>query len=356
MITFRSIAVVTVAILVPSLSSQTPERQSQGENVVVAIVDGQRISEAELDAWVGDKLMRLKTEEYGLRNSTLQEHIDNLLLAREAAKRNMHVDSLVRKEVTEKTPIVTEAEAQAVIEVVAGKYQSMSAEQALKLASEDLRQRRLSKRRNEFLASLRATYPSTVAMEPPRLTRPIAAAQGQAIGPTNAPVSIVEFSDFQCPFCSQLSATLERLHRDYPDQVQVVFKHFPVHQQATRAAEAAWCAAQQNRFWEMQKILFAETNLVATEQFEELAKRVRLDMPSFKDCLHSSHTTTEVLRDYSDGVSLGVSATPTLFVNGQMFVGTKPYEAFRGIIDLELQRSAVRSQNTATMATESSKK
>jgi len=92
----------------------------------------------------------------------------------------------------------TEAEAQAVIEVVAGKYQSMSAEQALKLASEDLRQRRLSKRRNEFLASLRATYPSTVAMEPPRLTRPIAAAQGQAIGPTMRLFLLSNSQIFQC--------------------------------------------------------------------------------------------------------------------------------------------------------------
>ena len=355
MITFRSITVAAIAMLVPSLNAQAPEQQSQGRNMVVAVVDGQRISEAELDAWVGDKLMRLKTEEYGLRNSTLQEHIDGLLLAREAARRNMNVDSLVRKEVTEKTPSVTEAEAQAVIEAMAAKYQSMSAEQALKLASEDLRQRRLSKRRIEFLASLRTIYPSTVVIEPPRLTRPIAATQGQATGPVNAPVSIVEFSDFQCPFCSQLSTTLERLREDYSDQIQVVFKHFPVHPQATKAAEAAWCAAQQKRFWEMEKILFAETNLVATEQFDELAKRVDLDMPSFKDCLHSSHTATEVLRDYSDGVSLGVSATPTLFVNGQMIIGTKPYEAFRGIIDLELHRPAMLRQDTASIPTESLK-
>jgi len=355
MISFRFIAVAAVAILISSLNAQTPGRQSLGQNVVVAIVDGQPISEAELDTWIGDKLMRLRTEEYGLRNSALQEHIDNLLLAREAAKRNMSVNSLVRKEVTEKTPFVTEAEAQAVIEAVAGKYQNMSAEQALKLASEDLRQRRLSKRRIEFLASLRVIYPSTVVIEPPRLTRPIAAAQGQATGPMNAPVSIVEFSDFQCPFCSQLSATLERLRQDYPDQIQVVFKHFPVHQQATRAAEAAWCAAQQKRFWEMEKILFAETSLVATEQFEELAKRAGLDISSFKDCLHTPHTTTEVLRDYSDGVSVGVSATPTLFVNGQMIVGTKPYEAFRGIIDLELHRPAMLRQKTASMAAESSR-
>jgi protein-disulfide isomerase len=297
-----------------------------GESVV-AVVDGRAVQSTELDRLLGDKLLRLKAEEYAVQMAALNGYLDQVLLSREAERHSITVAELLRREVVERVPPVTEAEARAVLDTSPKATEQLEDGQAVKAAMEDLKRRRLAKRRGEFLASLRQRYPTQIRLEPPRLTLPITG--GQSKGPAEARVSIVVFSDFQCPYCSNLDSSLRRLGQEYGDQLRITSKQFPLagHRQAEKAAEAALCAAEQGRYWEMHDMLFSDQRSVAREQFSDLARRVGLDLLAFEGCMISHRSSAELARDVVDATSVGVNSTPTLFINGLLVLGAKPYVA-----------------------------
>jgi protein-disulfide isomerase len=319
-----------------ALASVTARAFAQG--MPVAVVDGKTVSSADLDAYMGDRLAHLKTEEYNLRIAALHEYLDELLVLQEAQRRGITVPELLTIEVTQRTPPVTEAEARAVFENSPRSSQRYSDDRALQATTEDIGRRRTAKRQSEFVASLRQQHPPEIKLEPPRLTRSIGG--GQSNRPA-APVSIVQFSDFQCPYCSALDTTLGRILKEYGPSVRLTAKQFPLpaHPQALKAAEAALCAGEQKRYWEMHQILFSSQSLVAQEAFEDLAKQAGVDAAAFKSCMAHHHFLGDVTHDMADAKAVGVNSTPTLFINGVMVVGAKPYEALKDIIDSELRHT-----------------
>jgi predicted DsbA family dithiol-disulfide isomerase len=338
------VTIVTLAFFGAALGAQTSGSKGGKPGIIVALVKDKSISEEELVARVGDRLLALKTQEYTLRKSILNEYLDDILLSMEAEKRGLVVADLVKQEISDRIPPVSESEALAIIESAPPNYDKMSREQAVRVATDIMQQRRIAKRRSEFLMALRISYSPRILLEPPRLSRQLSG--GQRSGPSNAPVSITAFSDFQCQPCANLSTTLARLRREYPTKVEIVYKHFPLpmHQQATKAAQASSCAADQKRFWEMHDLLFASQNLVAAGQFDEIANRAGLDVTKFRDCFVSGQSAKEWIKDKTDGLSIGIASTPTFFVNGEMIVGARSYEELREMIDRELQRLELTDQ------------
>jgi protein-disulfide isomerase len=164
-------------------------------------------------------------------------------------------------------------------------------------------------------------------------------------GDENAPVVIVEFSDFQCPFCERWATeTLPQLTQTYIDsgKVRLVYRDFPlssIHPEAQNAAESAECARDQGKFWEYHDILF-ENRLdwsgVGDAKFKQYAADLGLDTNTFDECLDSDKYNNEVLDDLNDGGSVGVSGTPTFFINGKKLVGAQPFTAFEAAIEEEL--------------------
>ncbi len=314
-----------------------PSQVWKSDQVVVATVEGQPIFQSELDQIVGETLLPFQTDLYNHRRAVLERHIENILLAQEAAARKITVDELLRAEVNERTPPVSEHEALAVVEATPRAYQWLSNAEGIRLASEDLHQRRQARRRSEFVAELRSKYRCRISLGAPRLTRPLMGEHRR--GQTRARVSIVEFSDFQCPYCSAMSATLDRLLREYPEELELSFKHFPLpmHPQATKAAEAAACAGEQGKFWEMHRILFLESALLASGQFEGLAATAGLDSRLFKECFSSQRHSKDWQSDRAEGGAAGVSSTPTVFINGRMISGARTYEGLRDIVEEEIR-------------------
>ncbi len=175
-----------------------------------------------------------------------------------------------------------------------------------------------------------------------------ASADNDAIkGDANAPITIIEFSDFQCPFCSKFyTQTLAQLEKDYIDtgKVKLVFRDFPLsfHPNAQKASEAAECAKEQNKFWEMHDTLFEKQGewssmdaAGAAAKFKGYAKTLSLTS-AFDSCLDTGKTAAEVQKDFTDGSGYGVSGTPTFFINGVKLVGAQPYSAFKQAIDAQL--------------------
>lgn len=177
--------------------------------------------------------------------------------------------------------------------------------------------------------------PSAQAIAP--AAPPVRVERGDApvLGPKNAPVSIVVWSDFQCPFCAQAEPTLAELRKSYGDKINVVWKNQVQsgHEQALPAAQAAMAAHEQGKFWEFHDKLFANQSKLGPALYEETARAIGLDLTRFREAAASDRTRNKVIDDARQGGSLGARGTPTFFVNGRILVGAAPVESFRAAID-----------------------
>jgi protein-disulfide isomerase len=161
-----------------------------------------------------------------------------------------------------------------------------------------------------------------------------------SIGPANAPITIIEFSDFECTFCQKWHAeTWTQLVENYGDQIRLVYRDFPltsIHGNATPAAAAANCAAEQNAYWEFHGKLFSNEYRLSKSTYEQYASDLSLDLEAFVECIDSGRHNDEVQADFEYASNLGVRSTPTFFVNGIPLVGAQPFEVFKDLIDKEL--------------------
>jgi protein-disulfide isomerase len=159
-------------------------------------------------------------------------------------------------------------------------------------------------------------------------------------GPEDAPITIIEFSDYECPYCRKWHIEVwPRLQEAYPDQIRLVYRDFPltnIHENATPAASAANCARDQDRFWEFNEMLFSMENALNRSGYQAYAEELALDMVAFTECLDSGRYNDEVMADFEFAANLGVNSTPTFFVNGIPVVGAQPFDKFSQLIDQEL--------------------
>lgn len=180
----------------------------------------------------------------------------------------------------------------------------------------------------------RSNQPSPI--EAPRIVQ-FNISQGDHIrGNFNAPITLVEFSSFECPFSARFQPTIKQILADYPNQVRYVYKHFPLPFQPNsfKASEASECADEQGKFWEMHDEIYkAQPTSLSTEKFKEIARNLKFDTNKFNNCLDSGKYAQKVQADYDEGLQKGVQGTPATFVNGQLVSGALPYDAFKQIID-----------------------
>ncbi len=161
-----------------------------------------------------------------------------------------------------------------------------------------------------------------------------------SIGPADAPITIIEFSDYQCPYCQKWQAEVwPKLQEAFPGKIRLVYRDFPlysIHANAGPAAEAADCAGDQNKYWEFHDLLFSGQNELGPETFQLYASNLGLDIAQFNDCVESIKYEAEVNADYTYAAQLGIQSTPTFFVNGVALIGAQPFEVFQELINQEL--------------------
>ena len=202
-----------------------------------------------------------------------------------------------------------------------------------------LERQALVRARGELFAALEARFGVDYLLDPLRFE--VAADGFAARGEPDAAVTIVEFSDFECPFCVRVQPTLERVMEQYAGRVRLVYRHFPltsIHPQAWKAAEASLCAGEQDRFWEYHDVLFAEQHAMTVPDLKEKARRIGLAGAEFDACLDSGRHSEAVRKDLLAGTAAGVSGTPAFFVNGRFLSGAVPYDHFAELIDDEVAR------------------
>jgi len=204
-------------------------------------------------------------------------------------------------------------------------------------------------RLNEGLSGLQAPAPTAAAPNPAaRPARPdpnrryaVSTKGSPSKGNPDAQIAVVEFSDFQCPFCGRVTPTLKQIEREYGEQVRIVFKHLPLrmHSKAPAAHAAAEAAHRQGKFWEMHDLIFANQREMSETKYVEYAEQIGLDMDRFKRDVAAADVKSKVDADAAEAQKLGVTGTPGFFVNGRFLSGAQPFAAFKSLIDQELGSS-----------------
>ena len=304
----------------------------------VALVGDVPVTSADLDAFAKDRLMRLRNEEYTIRRQALDDYIARMLIEKEAARRGVTVAALTQTEIDAKVTPVTDDQKRAVYESARSRFGGMSETQALAQIDTNLKQGRIADARRLFVGELRARAGVKILLAAPRTN--VDAGRGPSKGSPAAPVTIVEFSDFQCPFCRQVVDTLTRIEERYGASIRFVFRDFPLamHPDAPKAAEAAACAHEQGQFWAMHDKLFAAQSNLKVPDLKRTARDLGLNGDAFDRCLDSGKFESQWQQNRAEGQKYGVSATPTFFINGRTVTGALPYQAFSAIVEEELAR------------------
>jgi protein-disulfide isomerase len=306
---------------------------------IVAKGSGVSISAADLDKAAAGQLSRLRQQEYEVKKGVLDQLIGDALMAQEAKTRGISVDDLVKKEVDEKVPPPTKEAVDTLYEQYKAQLRGQTREQAGPQIEKFMRDRDTGLRREAFRRELLDKAGVKIALEAPRTEVPVPA-NAPAMGPANAPITIVAFTDYQCPYCHRAQTTLDQVLAQYPGKIRLVHRDFPLegHPQAFPAARAAWCAGEQGKFWEYYKSLMSVKGDMADADLLGRAEGLKLDSAAFKTCAASDRHDAAIREGADAGAALGVTGTPGYFINGRMLTGAQPIEQFQQVIDAELAR------------------
>lgn len=307
----------------------------------LAEVDGEAISAEEVEKGLGPQLRKLEEQIYTLKRAKVEALIAERLLAREAARRGISVPALLDAEVTAKVGLVSEQEIEAFYQANKDRLRGDEATAREQIRAY-LQTQKLAARREAFLESLRAKSRVFVhLMALPVFRAELSVAGAPFKGLATAPVTIVKFEDFHCPFCKRVQETFAQLLARYADKLRLVHRDFPIdtlHPEARRAHEAARCAHEQGKFWPYHDKLYANAPEASPEQLKAYAREVGLDLSVFEQCSTSGRYQAAVQQDVEEGNRLGVFATPTFFINGRALSGAQPIERFVQVIEEELPR------------------
>jgi protein-disulfide isomerase len=326
----------------------TPPRSDADRARVLATVGGKNLTAGDIEDEMLPLIAKVRQQVYIWRKDDLDRRINSILLSQEAQKRGMTERALMESEVTSKVPVITEAQAQdfynqnkARIEQQAGgpvdftkvKYDII---QYLQSGEEN-------KLEGAFAQKLRnGASIQTFLTPPPAPVFKIATDDQPEKGNPNAKVTLVEFTDYQCPSCAKEQPVIERLIAEYGDRVRFVFRDFPLtsmHKDAEKAAEAAEAAREQGKYFDFTAILFRNQSALSTNQLKQYAGVLGLDRAKFDAALDSGKYADKVQRDMADGQRLGITGTPSLFINGSP-VADITYEGLKATLDAALKSPA----------------
>jgi protein-disulfide isomerase len=299
---------------------------------VVARVSGTDLTFADLQQKEGGKLLQAEYQYYLNERKALEELIDNRLLADEARKRNISLDQLLDTEVYKGVKDPTEDQ----LEVY---YEGLDTQEPYQAVREDvlqhIRELRRTKARAAFVESLRKEAKINILMMPPSAV--VNVAKAYTHGAQNAPVVLVEFADYECPYCQKVNPQIQQLEKEYGDNLTVIFKDFPLpmHHGSEKAAEASRCAGEQGKFWEYHDVLFYSRQ-VEIDALKEHARVLKLDGDRFDTCLDNGMEAAAVKKDLEEARSLGLTGTPSFFVNGHFVSGVVDYAALKDIVNQQL--------------------
>ena len=316
--------------------------QRSRDSEALAEIDGTIVTRVDVDKSGGKQLQALRQQLYQLERQKLDEHIGAMLVTYEAKKRGVSVATLLEQEVNSTVQPASEEEIRSLYEKNKERI-PVEFKKVRDQMSNYLREQKITKRKIEYFKMLRAQGKVTNYLKPPELVRVDVSVHGAPFkGSEKAQVTIVKFEDFQCPYCKAVQPNFEEVLKRYDGKVRLVHKDLPldqIHPQARQEAEAARCADDEGKFWEYHDKLYASSPKAAPEDLKFYAKDLGLKQDIFDKCLTSGKYKAAIQKDMNEGASLGLTGTPTFFINGRELSGAQSVEVISQIIDEELSRT-----------------
>jgi protein-disulfide isomerase len=317
---------------------------SGGDTTPLGSVDGEPITRKDLPREASERLLELENELEQRRFHMLWAGVESVvaerLLQKEAKRRNVSVEELRKSEIDDKLTPPSDEEVRRLYdenkEVIGASFEAAAPHIKSELSSE-----RKTQLERTLIESLRQGANVAYTLPAPNLPRvALEIGKAPALGPDDARVTLVEYSDFQCPYCARAKSLLHKLHELYPNDLRIVFRHFPLaqHPQARGAAEASHCAFEQDKFWPFHDLLFDNSQALAAADLKRWAQDAKLDVPAFEACLSSPRPSQAVRQNEEEGRKVGVEGTPAIYINGMKLIGLLPLPLMQSLIDRELGR------------------
>jgi protein-disulfide isomerase len=305
---------------------------AQSDSEVVASVGGVKVTMAELEQEESAKLLAAHYTYYQSETRALDELIDKKLIEQKAKSENITVEQLLDRDIKSQVKDPTEDQMKVY-------YEGLETDQPYEAVRgkilDKIRELRTIKARSAYVKALRTQTNVYITLAPPRVN--VDTQNAQMLGPEHPSVTLVEFADYECPYCQKVAADVKRLQADLGDKVAFTYKDFPLpmHTRAEKAAEATRCASKQGKFWEFHDELFRSKEL-DVDQLKAQARALKLDPAEFDKCLDTGAEFATVDKDRKEGVRLGINGTPSFFINGHFLSGSLDYATLRQIVEQQL--------------------
>jgi protein-disulfide isomerase len=310
----------------------------------LAVVNGETLTANDLEQQEGNRLLQARYQYYQVERKALDDLIDQRLLEQEAHRQGITVDQLRKQEIDAKVKEPSEDQ----LEIY---YEGMDSKEPFDKVKAKIRDHiielRTAKVSSTYIESLHLKASVMVQLAPPMAS--VDATNAASVeGPANAPAQLIEFADFQCPYCQKVNPDINKLLQEFKGRLAVAYKDFPLpmHANAQKAAEAARCAGEQGKYWEYHNALFTDKKFQPDDLKLE-AKTMKLDEVAFDDCLDSGKESSKVNEDRTEGLNLGLSGTPSFFLNGHFFSGAMDYQQLRQMVEQQLN-TLLSSENKAS--------
>ena len=330
----------------PAPAAATGPAPAADPAAVVATWNGGQLTYGEVEKDIKGQLIKLEvdylTNRYQTESQALEQLVMKGVLEAEAkAKGAADVDALLKVEVEDKVTAPTEDEVRAHYAVLQRNLRGAAYEEVADRVRADLLRRRQGERFGAYFEELKAKYGVKTTLTFPDMPRiPVSADDDPSKGAATASVTIIQFAEYQCPYCGQADKVIDQVLQQYDGKVKVVFRDYPLgfHDRAIPAAVAANCAGDQGKYWEMHKLLMSNQRALEEADFVAHATALQLDLAKWNTCRQDPKQAAEVQKDFEDGNAVGVSGTPAFFINGIMLSGALPFEEFKVVIDRELAK------------------
>ena len=338
----RTVIILGILGAAAILSAAPADLNSIGDNTVLVEVNGAKLTLNDIEQKSGAALFQARTTYYETERKVIIDAVDQYLVDDQARKEGLTVPQLLDKHVN--STIAPDPSEEALHVYFEGVDTTEPYDAVRAKIVDALRQRRIGKAKLAYIQSLRDQGPIVMRLEPPRA--PISMKDVPVRGVTEARVTVLEFADYECPYCQQIQPAIEKLETEFKGKINLAFKDFPLpmHPDAPKAAEAAHCAGAQGKYWEYHDVLFGKKQLDLAS-LKTYAGDLKLDTAAFSTCLDKGQMAGVVSEQASEAQNLALQGTPTFLVNGRMVNGALSYEKLRSVIAEELS-AADREQAT----------
>jgi protein-disulfide isomerase len=331
----RITTIIIAAAIFALTSGFGGSARAASPNPVVASVGSHRITQQEMDAKLLESIS--PTQLYDLRKNALDSLINDYLLEQAATHAHLTPDQYLKSQIRSKK--MTEADARKFFNDNKARFGTTTFDQIKQRLIPALQQREDSQQTEQVIANLRTGQNVKIALEAPRVA--VASTGHPSLGAKDAPITMVEFGDFQCPYCRASENSVKEVRAKYGNKLRIVYMDFPlgIHEHAMDAANAARCAGEQDKFWQYHDAIFADQSKLAPADLKASAAKLGLNAKKFDACLEKAKYQPQIQQDMAEATKLGVTGTPTFFINGREITGAQPAQKFEDVIDDEMAKA-----------------